>query len=199
MSNDVTVLVSELRQDHNNMRLLLDLLEREANRLFDGHEPDYEMLHDILQYMTTYPDGVHHPKEDLLYDEIRAVRPDLSSGFQRISVDHRRLGDAGRAVRDKLAAIAAGAMVERKDTVAEALRYVNALRSHMQWEELDLFRRCLKMAREGHQFVRLEDVEAIEDPLFGSSVAINFERLYQHIRRAGKESVTAVDGSHAVI
>ncbi|MGB5247082.1 MAG: hemerythrin domain-containing protein [Woeseia sp.] len=199
MSNDVAEIVKELRQDHNNMRLLLDLLEREASTLFEGNEPDYEMLHDILQYMTTYPDAVHHPKEDLLYEEIRRVRPDLSQGFQRISMDHRHLADAGRAVRDKLAAISAGVVIERKNVVSDALRYVHTLRGHMQWEELDLFRRCLKMAREGHQFLTVDEFDEVEDPLFGSTVVANFESLYEHIRHAAKERARTIDESHMLV
>lgn len=199
MSKEITEIVRELREDHNNMRVLLDLLEQEANVLFAGDDPDYELLHNILHYMTTYPDAVHHPKEDLLYEEIRTVRPDLSQGFQRISMDHRNLADAGRVVRDKLAAISAGGIVDRKIVVADALRYVDTLRSHMQWEELDLFRRCLKMAREGHEFLSADEFADSEDPLFGETVKADFEGLYQRIRLSGKQRATVLDETHLIV
>lgn len=181
MGREVADIITDLRRDHRNISILLDLIEREADKLFDDGDVDFELLHDILRYMTVYPDAVHHPKEDLLYNEIRKARPDLSNGFKRISADHRELASAGRLLRDNLEAIDAGAMVERKAVVAEALRYVNKLRSHMRWEETDLFNRCLKMARDGHQFVAAAETADVDDPLFGDTARQGFERLYRQI------------------
>lgn len=188
MPANVVRVVRELRQDHKNMSLLLDLIEREADCLFNGSDPDYELLHDIMQYMTVYPDAVHHPKEDLLYSEMREVRPDLTSGFQRISLDHRNIAEMGVRIRNDLASIEAGAMISRKAVVAQALRYVNALRSHMQWEELDLFKRCLAMAEDGHEFLEGEDSRMIGDPLFGSETDRQFENLLRRIRELASDS-----------
>ncbi len=41
MSNNVAEMLAELRADHKNMTVLLNLLEQEANRLYDGREADY--------------------------------------------------------------------------------------------------------------------------------------------------------------
>lgn len=196
MTDDVTKLVAELRQDHHNMRLLLDLIEREATLIYDDRSPDWDLLFDIMHYMTVYPDAVHHPKEDRLYGELRAVRPDMTAGFQRISVDHRELAEASRKIRDGVEAISAGNMVDRKAIVADTLRYVNNLRSHMQWEELDLFRRCLAMAREGHQFLTNEPDPHRHDPLFGEKVAKSFENLYRQIRRSSHAAGDNHAGTH---
>ena len=196
MTDDVTKLVAELRQDHHNMRLLLDLIEREATLIYDDRSPDWDLLFDIMHYMTVYPDAVHHPKEDRLYAELRAVRPDMTAGFQRISVDHREIAEAGRKIRDGVEAISAGNMVDRKEIVADTLRYVNNLRSHMQWEELDLFRRCLTMAREGHQFLTREPDPHQHDPLFGEKVAKSFENLYRQIRRSSHGAEENQAGTH---
>ena len=184
MTAAITDIVADLRRDHRNVSVLLDMLEAELSRMHDGGDADFELLHDIMHYMTVYPDAVHHPKEDRLYAELRAARPDLTAGFQRISMEHRQIGEAGRSLRDRFAAIENDAVVARQDVVADGLRYVNTLRSHMQWEELDLFRRALSMARDGHRFLTNEQYDA-DDPLFGSKVAKPFEALFQRIRRAG--------------
>ena len=184
MSNDVMKILGELRQDHKNMALLLDLLERESNRIYEGEEPDYELIHDVMQYMTVYPDAVHHPKEDRLYAELKSVRPDLSGGFDRITVDHRSIAEQGLQLRDDIASISSGSFVRRKKVVAEALRYVNTLRSHMQWEELDLFRRCEEMASEGHDIVVDTGFVDKTDPLFGEAAEGQFKHLLDGIEKA---------------
>lgn len=184
MENNVAEVLSQLREDHKNMSLMLNLIERESNRLYDGEEPDYELLHDVMHYMTVYPDAVHHPKEDRIYAELKTVRPDLSTGFARITVDHRSIAEQGTLLRDRMAAISSGSMVNRKTVVADALRYVNTLRSHMQWEELDLFRRVEEMIAEGHNVIDAAVFPQTDDPVFGDEVEKKFKRLFTNIENS---------------
>ena len=58
--------------DHVNFGRLLSMLESELDLVHEGGSPDYEMMLDIMYYMTHYSDAVHHPKEDLLFARIRA-------------------------------------------------------------------------------------------------------------------------------
>jgi hemerythrin-like domain-containing protein len=182
MEKNVSLLLRDLRQDHRNMGLMLNLLELESNRLFDGGDTDFELIHDIMHYMTVYPDAVHHPKEDRIYAELKAVRPDLSSGFGRITVDHRLIAALGMKLRDEVATINAGGFVSKNAVVSDALRYVNTLRGHMQWEELDLFRRVEEMVREGHALIEAATLMPSADPVFGPEVEENFGRLFESVR-----------------
>ncbi len=182
MDNDAANILTELRQDHKNMSLMLKLLERESNLIYDGEEPDFELLHDVMHYMTIYPDAVHHPKEDRLYAELRAVRPDLSTGFERITMDHRHIAELSIILKNDIASINSGTFVRRKAVVGNALRYVNTLRGHMQWEELDLFRRVDEMISEGHELIDTANFSQTTDPVFGPEVEENFARLVGNIR-----------------
>lgn len=182
MADEVTKVLDELLQDHRNMTVLLDLVERESHRIRDGSEADFDLLQDIMQYMAVYPDAVHHPKEDRLYEELRSARPEWTDGFERISQDHHDIAEHGRTLRDTFAAVCADALIDRERLADEALQYVNNLRSHMQWEEVDLFERCRAMAARGHRFVAHGSVESGNDPLFGPSVHSRYERLFRRIR-----------------
>ena len=108
MDKNAAKVLAELREDHRNMALMLNILERQSNRIYEGEEPDYELLQDIMHYMTVYPDAVHHPKEDRIYAELKAVRPDLSTGFERITMDHRHIAELSVRLRDDIAAINSG-------------------------------------------------------------------------------------------
>lgn len=190
MNKDVANVLGELRQDHKNMSLLLDILEREANRLFDGEETDFDLLHDIMEYMTVYPDAVHHPKEDRIYAELKLARPELTTGFDRITLDHRNIEELGTKLRDELATLVAGGTISSKSVVADALRYVNTLRGHMQWEELDLFRRVEDMVAEGHDLIEATTLLQESDPVFGPAVEKRFAPLVDRVReRAAAEDL----------
>ena len=182
METKIADVISNLRQDHKNMALLLGLLEQQSNLIYEGDDPDFELLHDIMHYMTVYPDAVHHPKEDRIYAELKAVRPDLSAGFNRITIDHRQIAEMSIKLRDDIASADAGHAVHRKTIVADSLRYVNTLRSHMQWEELDLFRRVEEMVDEGHEFIEVAIFSHVPDPVFGPIVEQDFAGLIERIR-----------------
>ena len=184
MNSDISGVLRELRRDHRNMAMLLDLIEREAELIAVGSTADFELLHDVMQYMVVYPDAVHHPREDRLYAEVRARRPDLAGGFERISSDHLSISILGRKLRDAFASVESGGMIARASLVAEALRYVNLLRSHMQWEEIDLFARCQEMVVEGYQFQIVDEPEDVSDPLFGRQVKERYRRLLECIKNA---------------
>jgi len=182
MDNTVAKVLAELRQDHKNMSVMLNLLERESNHLFDGDDTDFELLHDVMHYMTVYADAVHHPKEDRIYAELKSVRPDLSVGFDRITVDHRHISELSVRLRDEVASVNSGAVVPKKSVVANTLRYVNTLRGHMQWEELDLFRRIEEMVAEGHELIEAATFLQTSDPVFGAEVEANFSRLFDSVQ-----------------
>ena len=171
------------------MSLLLNLLELESNRLFEGEDTDFELMYDIMHYMTVYSDAVHHPKEDRIYAEVKAVRPDLASGFDRITVDHRHIASLSLGLRNDVAEVNSGGFLEKKSVVADALRYVNTLRGHMQWEELDLFRRVEEMIAEGHDLIEAATFLHGSDPVFGPEVEANFARLFESIQERMQDEV----------
>ncbi|MDH3748344.1 MAG: hemerythrin domain-containing protein [Gammaproteobacteria bacterium] len=184
MSNEITTVLDELRQDHRNMAVLLNYLEREAEKIFNGDDTDFELVHDIMQYMTVYPDAVHHPKEDRIYAELKAARPDLSQGMSRVTDEHRSIAEQSLSLRDKIEQVIAGDFVERNAVVADAMRYIEALRKHMRWEETDLFRRVDRMIADGHTLIDTSIMVSGDDPLFGARVEERFERLLESTRPA---------------
>ncbi len=181
MPGPITQLLSELRTDHRNMARLLKLLEGEGDRIYAGGDPDLRLMGDIMRYMSTYSDAVHHPKEDRLYAELRAVRPDRAGGMGRVSEEHRVLEQQGTSLLHRLEDSRSKDADSLRSLVTDALRYADLLRKHMRWEEADLFRRLDKLVAEGHDATSKAVVIDRRDPLFGGEVEKRFEDLYQRI------------------
>lgn len=181
MDTSIANVIAELRVDHRNMANMLKILENEANRIYAGEDPDVELLDDVMYYMTVYPDVVHHPKEDRVYAEVKAVRPDLASGFRRIAIDHQQIEDMGVVLRRDVRAINSDQIVRRDAIVSDIFRYVCTLRGHMQWEELDLFRRVDQMVADGHEFLDAAIFVHNPDPAFGPTVEKRFETLLARV------------------
>ena len=110
-----------------------------------GEDPDFELLGEIMRYMTVYPDAVHHPKEDILYNELRNEREDLAEGLDDVTVDHVAIAELGTRLRDDIDEIIAGSPIRRDKLITDTAAYVERLRNHMIWEEDDLFERIEEM------------------------------------------------------
>jgi len=182
MTISIADLLDDLREDHRNMAIMLDLLGSQVDHIRDGEKPDYELIHDIMRYMTVYSDAVHHPKEDLLYAGIKAKNPDLDAELARVEPEHQEIAKLGEALRNDMEAVASGTPVTRKRVIADTCDYLFVLRHHMAWEEKDLFRRAEELTRGDRDMsVDITHLDTL-DPIFGPEREHSFANLLQVIK-----------------
>jgi hemerythrin-like domain-containing protein len=175
--------LEDLREDHRNLALLLDLLETESAYVDGDDEPDFELLHDVMQYMTVYSDAVHHPREDLVYAAMREHSAELAAGLEGIGPEHRAIAELGSTLRRDIEAIISGTAVTRERLLADLRGFVSLMRRHIAWEERDLFPAADSMALEnGGTSI---DITLIgdADPLFGATTAASFSNLLTHLQK----------------
>ena len=187
MTHPVARILEELRDDHRNMAMMLTLLEQEAGRIDEGDEPDYELLHDIMHYMTVYSDAVHHPKEDLIYAKLQSECTELASGLERIPDDHREIAELSKTLRDDIESIVSGTAVTRDRVINDTIDYVRRLRQHMAWEDDDLFVRADRFVAESTSASIDVSQLDIADPVFGHAPQAAFDNLLRSIRNAAAE------------
>ena len=177
MESEARELLRELREDHRNMAIVLDLLEAAAKKAYKGEDPDFELVAEIMRYMTVYPDAVHHPKEDIIYARLREEREDLADGLEDVTSDHEMIATLGGRLRDDVEAVVAGAALRRDLFIDDATRYVKHLRAHMTWEEDDLFERVELMLDAEPLDFDVSEYEHIKDPVFELEIEAGFKRL----------------------
>ena len=186
MQSEARTIMKELREDHRNMSMILDLLDDAVREASSGRDPDFELIEEIMRYVTVYPDAVHHPKEDIVYDQLRTRRPDLADGLDDVPADHRDIAALGSALRDDVEAINAGAAVRREKFIADTSGYVSRLREHIGWEERDLFKRIDSMLDAEEQNVDVSEFQHIKDPVFELEIESGFRRLLESLKSADK-------------
>jgi len=183
MTIKLTQVLAELREDHRNLRLLLDLLESESSSITVDDEPDFELLHDIMQYMTVYSDAVHHPKEDLVYDLLREHDAEWATGLEQIEPEHREIAYLGTTLRNDIEAIISGTAVTRDRLNSDLQDYVIQLRKHMRWEEDELFPMADKLASANRDASISVALFPDDDPLFGATTAASFTNLLTYLQK----------------
>jgi len=177
MDTQARELLRELREDHRNMSIVLELLDGVVQQASAGKDPDFELVSEIMRYMTVYPDAVHHPKEDIIYERLQTERPDLADGLEDVPGDHHKIAELGSELRNDVEAIIAGAAVRREKLVADMTRYIKHLRNHMAWEEDDLFERVETMLDSEPLEFDVSTYEHIKDPVFELEIEAGFKRL----------------------
>ena len=128
--------------EHVNFGKLLDCLEAQLDLFHDALTPHYELMLDIMFYMTHYPDVVHHPKEDLAFARIKACAPQVAGIVEELDVQHEDLRRMGAELVVQLSDIFNGAIAPRMEMETLARDYIATFREHISFEE----RKILPMA-----------------------------------------------------
>jgi len=187
-ASDTTALhpIALWHAEHVNFATLLDLLEGEVDRFSQGRAPDYELMLDIMFYMTHYPDALHHPKEDLAFAKLAERHPGVRPVVQALGEQHALLKSEGDALVVALDDIVNGGITARDHIEGPARAYLLSFRHHVDIEEAQI----LPLAA---TLLDRSDWEAIDggllklhDPLFGKTQDERYTALRRRIARDGK-------------
>ncbi|MDX1527875.1 MAG: hemerythrin domain-containing protein [Gammaproteobacteria bacterium] len=180
-------IVEQLRTDHENVATLLDILDDQVEMVRKAQSADYDLMRDIMYYMTTYPDGFHHPMEDAVIEKLVDRDPGNRDMALRVVKEHNDLARKSQSFLDMLLMVVDGEIVLRKDIVARGVDYIQFLRSHMQREEQRLFPLAESVLSEKDWKEISETIEHRRDPVFGEIVDAQFRSIYQFITLQSKD------------
>ena len=175
--------INIIKQEHLNYLALLQCLGHlaaEANKV--GAEPDRRLFDSIVEYIESFLNRYHHPKEDdYLFRALLKRQPESQALIQRLHQQHIEGEDLLRDLKDALASC-------EGDGEAAWTRFAEAVSSyrdhqynHMRCEELE----ALPLAKEHLTSEDWEEIDAAfcahDDPLFGDDRRDEYRRLYSKI------------------
>lgn len=146
----MAALMQALRREHEDMTVLLDLMERQIAQFQGGAAPDFNLVRGIIGYFLTYPDLYHHPKEDLIAERLRSRAPDEAAGLESLLNGHLDLAYLTR----RLATAAVDQMVRPGDEPRQWFSslgrdFIDSNRRHMAMEEKHFFPLALHVLSDG--------------------------------------------------
>ena len=135
----MTRMIELLRDEHRDIEQLLKVLEDEL-KVFDRRErPDYEVIQAIIDYFQDYPDCCHHPKEDMIFDKLKARNPLAARRIGDVEAEHRQETER----LDRVAKVVRNVLLDReisRETFSTVVRdFIDHQRVHMALEERTLF------------------------------------------------------------
>jgi hemerythrin-like domain-containing protein len=177
----MATIIDILREEHRNIEKMLLVLEQELD-VFDRREqPDYEVLQAVIDYFQDYPDHCHHPKEDLVFERLKARDPVAAESVGDLVAEHqeesRRLQRLAQAIENVLA----GREILRTSFDAVARNFIEYERRHIEMEERAFFPAAVKALRPDDWAGIDARLNNRRDPLADEVLEEKFRFLHQRI------------------
>jgi len=186
-------LYAEHRHIANVMRLFTEQLDAiEAGALVDTH-----VVYEIMDYMVTWPDRFHHPREDLIYGRVAELDAAIADNVDSLQRDHDYMAKAGQEVLRNIQLWRDGELTGGL-LVKGGRAYVQHMYEHMNSEEKLVFPQIEGVLSAG-DWAELEQddrLRPVVDPVFGQRVQREFRNMARKLRssvRRGVERGTLVE------
>lgn len=174
-------LLKELHQDHLNLGRVLRLLEAQLELIRADAHVDIHVLGEIVDYVQSYPDLVHHPREDVIFAAYRERLGQNLDLIDRLTGEHQTLIARTAGLRASLEQWRSDTPVLRAHIVALIGEYLR-----LQWEHLNLEESAVYgLLENGLDAADWERIEAAlppgADPLFGELTRQRYQNIYERV------------------
>ncbi|MEO3429132.1 hemerythrin domain-containing protein [Pelagibius sp. CAU 1746] len=174
-------IIDALRSDHSRLTKLLDALERQVDAFGEGGTLDFQIADGVLHYCRTYPDLHHHPREDLVFERLKARDPATAEALGDLRGEHRKLAQATERFAAALEAVEQDVPMERDELTGAAGDFLKAYRHHIMMEEKHFFP-AAQRALTPEDWRQLAAQSApVADPLFDIREDERFDALFEDI------------------
>ncbi|MBI4495681.1 MAG: hemerythrin domain-containing protein [Deltaproteobacteria bacterium] len=174
----------QLKEEHQGIKLMLQILQEVSSRLESGRTVDPEHLERIHEFLRIFADKCHHAKEeDLLFPELE--RSGLSregSPIGDLLVDHERVRACVQGMGEALRRYQKGEPPAGREFAKNARRYIELLNLHIEKEDDDLFPRGEKALTPAQKEKLVEGFERLEVERIGAGKHEEFHRLLEKLK-----------------
>ncbi|WP_027857194.1 hemerythrin domain-containing protein [Marinobacterium jannaschii] len=174
-------ILNELHQDHINLNKLLVILRHKVEKLRSGEHPNFGLMGDVVEYISTYADAYHHPREDRMYEYLRGRSDNLDLAIDDCIAQHRHLKKLGEELCESVDSILHDAVMPMDEFTDKLAAFVEEQSTHLNFEEGSLFPLVQGVATENDWATLNNDLPSVEDPLFGEKQAARYAELYQEL------------------
>jgi hemerythrin-like domain-containing protein len=172
-----------IKSEHRSIGAIIQGLQLLTRSLKPGEPaPDYKILRAMLYYLDTFPERLHHPKEDrYLFARLRQRTQESEDIISRLEDDHTRGEDKVRRLMQAVIRLECGGDMYLREFAGEIESYAEFQWRHMGLEEdvvLPLAQRVL--TEDDWHIIDAAFAENI-DPLSGIDTKNDFDKLFVSI------------------
>lgn len=183
-------LMETLREEHRHIASVLVLFEQQLRDIEKGEPVDAHVVYEIMEYMVTWPDRYHHPREDLVYGRVAQLNEAAAEEVYQLQGDHEGSASRGLELLQLIERWSDDAD-QSKQVVQDGLEYIAHSYQHMNVEEQEVFPRIESVltAQDWRELAEDPRFKAIADPVFGPTVQRQFRNMARKLRSGVRQSV----------
>jgi hemerythrin-like domain-containing protein len=173
--------LEELHQDHLNLSRVLQVLEQQLDTLRDGGTVDLHVMGEIVEYVQSYPDLIHHRREDVIMQVYRERFPDASGVIDQVMDEHRVLRGRTLELKEALQQCWQDSPVPREHMAGLIAGYLRLQWDHMNLEEGEFYR-LVEGGLTADDWARIDrSVPRYTDPLFGDLMRRGYDHIFSQV------------------
>lgn len=183
-------MLASLRGEHRHIASVLALLSDHLNAIERSELVNTHVLYEILDYMVTWPDRFHHPREDVIFAYAAEVDARLADDRRKLEEQHDALARAGKDLLQTIERWRSGE-VGGAEVVREGREYVQSHYSHMSFEEREVFPAidAVLTRLDWRELAADDQLRPVGDPVFGRRVQREFRNMARKLRRSLRHGV----------
>jgi hemerythrin-like domain-containing protein len=174
-------LLRDLHQDHINLGRVLRILESQLDLVRSGGSADLYVLSEIVDYVQSYPDLIHHPREDVIFMVYRERSTESLDLIERLMEEHRALVVRTNDLRVSLDQWQHDSPVPREHICGLIDEYLRMQWDHLNLEEGSIYS-LLSNSLTADDWERIEaEIPRGSDPLFTDQMRRRYENIYEQV------------------
>ncbi len=176
-------MMKALRAEHRHMATIMQLFADQLKSIEDGQLVDTHVVYEIMDYMVTWPDRYHHPREDLIYGRVAEIDTKAKDEVDTLQRDHDQTASRGRKVLREIERWREGE-VTGTSVVKLGREYIDHIYEHMNVEEKVVFPHIESVLTndDWRDLTADDQLRAAADPVFGPRVQREFRNLARKLR-----------------
>ena len=171
-----------LQKDHQNLAQVLEIMELQLERIAEGDDVALALMFDASNYILNYPDMIHHPKENKIFEVFKYRSSKESEALETLTQQHEDMPVATIKFQSMLdQAINGLGFISRDDLVRSIQDYIELEWEHMNLEESVIFPLINETLNDKDWKLLEELIDADSDPMFNGNIEETYKTLYQSI------------------
>jgi len=183
-SPEMSAAINIIKAEHRSMAAVIDGLKHTLRRAGEsGESANTQLLRAILHYFHTFPESLHHPKEEeYVFAKLRTRAPESVALLADLQSQHQQESGLIRAIDNAVDQYQRSSGAEELDSLVQATdRYAEFIWQHMSKEEKGVIPECQEhLTSEDWQEIA-NAFEKNGDPRFDKDREAGFEKIFSRI------------------
>lgn len=181
------MMMEQIHREHGYMVRLLAILKKKWSMLKEEKPINYSLVKEIVDYLSTHSETVHHPKEDMLYRHFVEHYP-ASAEIKSLELEHQELAEKTQEFLLIVDMILQDAVVPQEMFIEQLENFIQNQKHHLDFEEKEVLPLIKNtFTTEDWQQVEGQWEHNDDDPVFGDTIADRYKQLAARVRQNDSE------------